>query len=154
MRRAKITGTGMCVPSRVVSNDDLAQLMDTSDEWIRQRSGIATRHYIEPGQKPSELAQIASTRALEAAGLEPGDVDLVILATLSAEADFPGTSFFLHERLGLGEKGPGPVRQREFCVGAVPHCLSRQYVEHRKALDVARMVKRHAVRHSAAASSM
>jgi 3-oxoacyl-[acyl-carrier-protein] synthase III len=103
MRRARITGTGMSVPSRVVTNDDLAQLMDTSDEWIRQRSGIATRHYIEPGQKPSELAQIASERALEAAGLEPRDIDLVILATLSAEADFPGTSFFLHERLGLGE---------------------------------------------------
>ena len=103
MRRAKITGTGMFVPSRVVTNDDLAQLMDTSDEWIRQRSGIATRHYIEPGQKPSELAQIASTRALEAAGLEPRDLDLVILATLSAEADFPGTSFFLHDRLGLSE---------------------------------------------------
>ena len=103
MRRAKITGTGMCVPARVVSNDDLAELMDTSDEWIRQRSGIATRHYIEPGQKPSELAQIASARALETAGLEPRDIDLVILATLSAEADFPGTSFFLHERLGLNE---------------------------------------------------
>jgi 3-oxoacyl-[acyl-carrier-protein] synthase III len=103
MRRARITGTGMCVPTRLVTNDDLAKLMDTSDEWIRQRSGIATRYYVEPGQKPSELAQVAVQRALESAGLEPSDIDLIILATLSAEADFPGTSFFLHERLGLTE---------------------------------------------------
>ena len=59
MPRAKITGTGMCVPTRLVTNDDLAKLMDTSDEWIRQRSGIVTRYYVEPGQKPSELAQDA-----------------------------------------------------------------------------------------------
>ena len=103
MRRAKITGTGMCVPTRLVTNDDLAVLMDTRDERIRQRSGIVTRYYVEPGQKPSELAQVAVQRALESAGLEPADLDLIILATLSAEADFPGTSFFLHERLGLSE---------------------------------------------------
>src|SRR5262249_47983292 len=88
MRRAKISGTGMCVPTRLVTNDDLAKLMDTSDEWIRQRSGIATRYYVEPGQKPSELAHVAVQRALEAARLEARDIDMIILATLSAEADF------------------------------------------------------------------
>ena len=101
--RAKITGTGMYVPDRVVTNDDLAELMDTSDEWIRQRSGIATRRYIEPGQKPSELAERATGRALSAAGLEASDIECIILATLSAEAEFPGTSFFLQDRLGVGE---------------------------------------------------
>jgi 3-oxoacyl-[acyl-carrier-protein] synthase-3 len=103
MTRAKITGTGMYVPERVVSNDDLSTLMDTSDEWIRQRTGIEARHWVEPGTRPSELAEKASLRALEAAGLEPGDVDCIVLATLSAEADFPGTSYFLQERLGVGE---------------------------------------------------
>lgn len=98
--RAKITGTGMYVPERVVTNDDLAKLMDTTDEWIQQRSGIVTRHYIEDGQMPSELAHRAALRALEAAGLEPTDVDCIVLATLSPEADFPGTSFFLQARLG------------------------------------------------------
>lgn len=98
--RAKITGTGMYVPDRVVSNHDLAELMDTSDEWIQQRSGIKTRHYIEDGQMPSELAQRASERALEAAGLEASDIECIVLATLSPEADFPGTSFFLQDRLG------------------------------------------------------
>ena len=100
--RARITGTGMHVPARVVSNDDLAQLMDTTDEWIRQRSGIATRHYVEPGQKASELAHLAVARALDAAGLEPDGHDIVILATLSPKRTFPARTF-LHERLGLSE---------------------------------------------------
>ena len=100
--RAKITGTGMYVPDRVVTNDDLAERMDTSDEWIRQRSGIAERRWVEPGQLPVDLAEPASRQALEAAGLEPGDVDCIVLATLSSQAEFPGTSFFLQERLGVG----------------------------------------------------
>src|SRR5262245_18220121 len=103
MTRARITGTGMCVPTRLVTNDDLAERMDTSDEWIRQRSGIVTRYYVEPGKKPSELAHVAVQRALDAAALGPRDIDLIILATLSAEADVPGTSFFLHDRRGLTE---------------------------------------------------
>ncbi len=101
--RAKITGTGMYVPERVVTNDDLAERMDTSDEWIRQRTGIATRRWVTPGQRPSELAERAAERALEAAGRESGEIDCIVVATLSGEADFPGTSFFLQDRLGVGE---------------------------------------------------
>ena len=104
MRNAvKITGTGMYVPERVVTNHDLARLMDTSDEWIRQRSGIGERHYIEPGQQPADLACAASRRALEAAGREAAEIDCIVLATLSSQADFPGTSFFLQEQLDAGE---------------------------------------------------
>ncbi len=102
-RRAKITGTGMYVPERVVTNHDLEKLMDTSDEWIQQRSGIVERRYIGEGQTPVDLAEKASERALAAAGLEARDLDLIVLATLSPEADFPGTSFFLQDRLGLAE---------------------------------------------------
>jgi 3-oxoacyl-[acyl-carrier-protein] synthase-3 len=101
--RAKITGTGMYVPERVVTNDDLAKLMDTTDEWIRQRSGIAERHYIGEGEGPVDLARKASERALEAANLEASDLDCIVLATLSPQAEFPGTSFFLHEALGVSE---------------------------------------------------
>jgi 3-oxoacyl-[acyl-carrier-protein] synthase-3 len=101
--RAKIAGTGMYVPERVVTNADLARRMDTSDEWIRQRTGIAERHWIDPGQTPVDLAQPAAERALAAAGIEPGDLDCIVLATLSPQADFPGTSFFLQHRLGLSE---------------------------------------------------
>ena len=101
--RAKIAGTGMYVPERVVSNDDLALLMDTSDEWIQQRSGIVTRRHVAPGQQPSELAEQASRRALEAAGCQASEIDCILLATLSAEAEFPGTSYFLQARLEIGE---------------------------------------------------
>jgi 3-oxoacyl-[acyl-carrier-protein] synthase-3 len=101
--RAKITGTGMHVPDRVVTNDELAGLMETSDEWIRQRTGIAERHHVEPGETPADLALAASRRALEAAGREPGEIECIVLATLSPQADFPGTSFFLQEKLEAGD---------------------------------------------------
>ncbi len=100
MIRSKITGTGMYVPDRVVTNKDLEALMDTSDEWIRQRSGIVERRYITEGEVPADLAEAASRQALEAAELEADQIDCIILATLSAQAEFPGTSFFLQERLG------------------------------------------------------
>jgi len=99
--RAKITGTGMCIPSRVVTNHDLADLMDTSDEWIRQRTGIVERHWVEEGQQPADLAEKACRDALEAVDLEPSDIDCILLGTLSSQADFPGTSFFLQAALGL-----------------------------------------------------
>lgn len=101
--RARISGTGMYVPERVVTNQELAELMDTSDDWIRQRTGIAERRFIGEGEEPVDLAQKASERALAAAGREPDDLDCIVLATLSPQADFPGTSFFLHERLGVSE---------------------------------------------------
>ena len=103
MRRAKITGTGMSVPENVVTNHDLAKLMDTSDEWIRQRSGIVERRWIQEGESPSSLAENAARQALQDAGVSTSDLDCILLSTLSGEHDFPGTSFFLHERLDAGE---------------------------------------------------
>jgi 3-oxoacyl-[acyl-carrier-protein] synthase-3 len=103
MRRVRITGTGMHVPERVVTNDDLAQLMDTSDEWIQQRTGIHTRCHVDPGTGPADLALEASSRALEAAGLEPGDLDAIIVPSLSPHHEFPGISAFLQHRLGIAE---------------------------------------------------
>lgn len=90
----------MYVPDRVVTNQDLAEMMDTTDEWIQQRTGIRERRYITPGQTPVDLAGPACEQALEAAGLEATDLDFILLATLSPQHEFPGTSFFLHERLG------------------------------------------------------
>lgn len=101
--RSKIVGTGMHVPDRVVTNDDLAGLMDTSDEWIQQRTGIKERRWIVDGETPADLAQAACEQALERAGLAASDVDFILLATLSPQHEFPGTSFFLHEQLGAGE---------------------------------------------------
>ena len=96
-----ITGTGMCVPPRVVSNHDLAARMDTTDEWIQQRTGIQTRHHVDPGTGPVDLAHEAAQRALAAAGLEATDLDAILVASLSPQHDFPGTSAFLQDRLGV-----------------------------------------------------
>jgi 3-oxoacyl-[acyl-carrier-protein] synthase-3 len=100
MIRARISAAGMYVPERRVTNKDLETWMDTTDEWIRQRSGIVERRWIEEGQQPADLAEAASRQALERAGLEASEIDCIVLATLSPQADFPGTSFFLQERLG------------------------------------------------------
>jgi len=102
LKRARIASAGMCVPDQVVTNDDLAKRMDTSDEWIQQRTGIKERRWIEPGQTPAELAEGACLQALGRAGYEISDVDCILLSTLSSQHDFPGTSFFLHEQIGAG----------------------------------------------------
>jgi 3-oxoacyl-[acyl-carrier-protein] synthase-3 len=98
--RTRIAGTGMYVPPRVVTNDDLAKLMDTSDEWITQRSGIKERHHIDPGMKPSDLAVNAANNAMEMAGISAKDLDCIIVPTLSSEHYFPGTAFFVQRKLG------------------------------------------------------
>ncbi|MCX6118100.1 MAG: ketoacyl-ACP synthase III [Proteobacteria bacterium] len=98
----KITGTGMGLPKRIVTNDDLAKMMDTSDEWIRQRSGIETRRWLTDGESPSGFALEAAQMALKAAGREPKDIEFVLVATLSPEQYFPGTCSFLQAKLGLG----------------------------------------------------
>ena len=100
--RSRVAGTGLCVPDRVVTNADLMQWMDTTDEWIQQRTGIRERRWVEPGQRPSDLAHGAAREALEQAELEVADLDCILLATLSSEHEFPGTSFFLHEAIGAG----------------------------------------------------
>ncbi len=103
MRRVRISGTGMHVPPRVVTNADLEKRMDTSDEWILQRTGVQTRHHVDPGTGPADLAREASLRALAAAGLEPGDLDMIVVASLSPHHEFPGTSAFLQDLLGIAE---------------------------------------------------
>lgn len=100
--RSKITGTGMCVPDRVVTNDELADRMDTSDEWIRQRTGIQERRWIVQGESPAGLAHAATVQALDDAGVTAEELDCILLATLSPQHDFPGTSFFLQELLDCG----------------------------------------------------
>jgi 3-oxoacyl-[acyl-carrier-protein] synthase-3 len=103
MRRVRISGTGMYVPPRVVTNQDLEKLMDTSDEWIQQRTGVRERHHVDEGTGPADLAYEASVRAIESAGLEPKDLDLIVVPSLSPHHEFPGISVFLQDRLGLAE---------------------------------------------------
>ncbi len=102
VQASTILGIGHYVPSKVVTNHDLAKLMQTSDEWIVQRTGIKERRYIEhSGIGASDLAVPASKMALEHAGLTEKDVDAIIFATLSPDHNFPGSGCFLGHKLGL-----------------------------------------------------
>jgi len=102
-QRAIIRSTGMHVPARVVTNHDLQQYMDTSDEWIQQRTGIRQRHWVpETGETgASDLALAASKQALERAGWAPEDVELILFGTLSPDLNFPGSGCLLQAKLGL-----------------------------------------------------
>lgn len=98
----RIIGTGMAVPQRIVTNDELATLIDTSDEWIRQRTGIQQRHWVSPGESGSELAYLATLKALEMAEISASDLDAIVYSTSTPDHMVPGTGVFLQRRLGVG----------------------------------------------------
>lgn len=103
---ARIAGTGSFLPGDPVTNDDLvARGIETSDEWISSRTGIRARHLAPEGMAASDLAEHASRRAIEAAGCEPGDIDLVIVATSTPDYIFPSTAALLQARLGIRNEG-------------------------------------------------
>ncbi|PRP97487.1 3-oxoacyl-[acyl-carrier-protein] synthase 3 protein 1 [Enhygromyxa salina] len=103
MTNAYISGTGFYVPPRVVTNDDLVREynMETSDEWIQQRTGIRERRFAADGVGSADLGVEASKMALEAAGVDPWDLDMIVFATLSPEHCFPGSGVYMQEKLGL-----------------------------------------------------
>lgn len=111
MIRSRITGVGSYVPRRVVTNEALKQYMDTSDEWIRQRTGIEERRWSE-GETCSDLALQASQRALAAAKIDKSEVDLIVFATLSPDHDFPGTGCYLQAKLGIPGVPALDIRQQ------------------------------------------
>jgi 3-oxoacyl-[acyl-carrier-protein] synthase-3 len=100
LKRARITALGTYVPERVVTNADLESIVETNDEWIRTRTGIRQRHYAEPGTPTSELAVKACRRALEQRGVEPAEVDLIIVATITPDMVFPSTACVVQDKLG------------------------------------------------------
>jgi len=117
VRRARIIGTGSYLPPTVVKNDELGQYMDTSDEWIYSRTGTRERRYADAGVYTSDLALEASRKTLENAGLEPGEVDCIILATLSPDRLFPGTAVYLQNKLGIADKCCACYDIRQQCSG-------------------------------------
>lgn len=117
MKKTIIKGTGRYVPPRVVTNHDLVQWMDTSDEWIRQRTGIEERHWVpeEGGVGSSDLGLEAAKIALKRAEWKPEDIDLIIFATLSPDIYFPGPGCLLQHKLGLDTTPALDIRQQ--CTG-------------------------------------
>ena len=116
MTRTAILGMGHYVPSKVVTNDDLAKMIDTTDEWIQQRTGIKERRYIEEdGIGASDLAVPAVEMACKNAGIEVSDIDVIIFATLSPDHEFPGSGVFLGDKLGLA--GVPALDVRNQCSG-------------------------------------
>lgn len=99
--RSHIRATGRFLPSKVVKNTDLEKLMDTSDEWIRTRTGIEERRFVEEGMGNYEMAYYASISAFKKANMKPEEIDLIIFATLSPDYTFPGSGVLLQEKLGL-----------------------------------------------------
>lgn len=123
-----ITGIGCYVPPKVVTNFDLEKVMNTSDEWIRQRSGIVERHYVEPGVGSSDLAYEAALRAIEDAKIDKSEIDFIIAATLSPDHYFPGIGVMVQSKLGL--PGIGALDVRNQCSGFI-YALSAadQYIK-------------------------
>jgi 3-oxoacyl-[acyl-carrier-protein] synthase-3 len=101
VRRARITSLATYVPPRVLTNADLERMVETSDEWILQRTGIRERHVAEPGVGTSELAAEASRKAIAQAGLEPSDIDFIVVGTTTPDMMFPATACRLQEKLGI-----------------------------------------------------
>ncbi len=114
---SRIIGSGSCLPRNIVTNDDLAQRMDTSDEWIRTRTGIRQRHIAEAGETSSSLALEASKAAIASAGIAAQDIDLIILATSTPDYIFPSTACLLQAKLGI--KGCPAFDLQAVCSGFV-----------------------------------
>ena len=114
---SRIIGTGSYLPPKVVTNDDLAKQMDTTDEWIRTRTGIRQRHIAEPSQASSDLGLEASRAALAAARVVPQEIDLVIVATATPDYIFPSTACIMQAKLGI--KGCAAFDIQAVCSGFV-----------------------------------
>ncbi len=117
MTRAKIVGIGAYVPKRILTNADMEKLVDTSDEWIVQRSGIRERRIVDEGETTSDLAVRAAQMALERANLTPDDIDFVVLGTTTADMQFPSTANYVQSKLGC--RNIGSVDVWAACTGSI-----------------------------------
>ena len=129
MYNSKISGLGFYVPERVVTNDELSQVMDTNDAWIRERTGIQERHYATPGvDTTTSMGVNAARQAIERAGLEPSDIDFFVFATLSPDYYFPGPGVLVQRDLGMRTVGALDIRNQ--CSGFVyAVSLADQYIK-------------------------
>jgi 3-oxoacyl-[acyl-carrier-protein] synthase-3 len=112
MYNSEIIGCGMYVPENVVTNHDLSKIMDTTHDWIVQRSGIEERRWVSPETSTSDLALIACEQAIKNAGIDKSEIDCLLFATISPDHDFPGSACFLQPKLGLTDIPAIDVRQQ------------------------------------------
>lgn len=114
---SRILGTGSYLPERVLTNADLEAMVDTTDEWIRSRTGIERRHLAADHQTTCDLAEAAARRAMHAAGVTPADIDLIALGTTTPDQVFPNTACLLQSRLGIS--GPPAIQLEAACTGFI-----------------------------------
>jgi 3-oxoacyl-[acyl-carrier-protein] synthase-3 len=114
---SRITGTGGYLPEKIVTNKDLEKSVDTTDQWIQERTGIKQRHIAGDDEYTCDLAEKAARNALDMAGLKPTDIDLVVVATTTADQIFPSTACLLQARLGI--HGPAAFDVQAVCTGFV-----------------------------------
>ncbi len=127
MSNPYISGTGFFLPPRIVTNDELSSYMDTTDEWIQERTGIKERRYVEKGVGPSDLAIPATEQALKAAGLTVSDIDFIIFATSTPDFYAPGSGCVLQEKMGFNEIGALDIRVQ--CSGFIYGLsIAEQYI--------------------------
>ena len=117
MPHSRIVGTGSYLPEKIVSNKDLEATIDTSDEWIRERTGIRCRHIAADDEKTSDMAVIAARRAIEAAGIDVQEIDLIVMATTTPDKIFPSTACIVQRKLGI--EGGAAFDVQAVCSGFV-----------------------------------
>jgi 3-oxoacyl-[acyl-carrier-protein] synthase-3 len=128
MTRAQIVGLGAYAPKRILTNDELEKLVATSDEWILQRTGIRERHIADESEATSDLALRAAQQALERAGVEPGEIDLIVVGTTSGDMMFPTTGNIVQHQLGCRNAGSMDVYAA--CSGSIYSLsIGAQYIE-------------------------
>ena len=113
--RAVLAGTGIAVPPVVVSNPMLARILDTNDDWVRERSGVVERHYVEAGTGAADLGAAAARAAIADAGVEAAEIDYLVCATMTPDHYFPGSGTLIQQRLGLSPLPALDIRQQ--CAG-------------------------------------
>lgn len=117
MKYSKIVGTGSYLPERIATNQDLEKLVDTSDEWIRSRTGIERRHWAADNETTCDMSEQAARRAMESAGVTAADIDLIVVGTTTPDQVFPNTGCLLQQRLGI--LGPPAIQIEAACAGFI-----------------------------------
>ena len=117
MIHSKIIGTGSYLPKKILTNHDLELMVDTTDDWIRSRTGIVQRHIAADGEMASDMALNASREAMDASGIKAGEIDLIIVATTTPDMIFPSTACILQNKLGI--KGSAAFDMQAVCSGFI-----------------------------------